>query len=73
MGNVSKHEQRPSDFLLGIERAEKFTFSLLIKHYNLYAFWEYSVSINKISGCPSYVEGCPTTHVLLEIASAKRT
>ncbi len=29
MGNVSKHKQRPSDVPLGIERAEKFTFSLL--------------------------------------------
>src|SRR5690606_32182310 len=28
MGNVSKHKQRPSDFLLGSERAEKLAYSL---------------------------------------------
>ena len=28
MGNVPQHKQRPSDFLLGSERAEKSAFSL---------------------------------------------
>jgi hypothetical protein len=28
LGNVPEHKQRPSDFLLGSERAEKFVFSL---------------------------------------------
>ncbi|REE81168.1 hypothetical protein A8990_1191, partial [Paenibacillus taihuensis] len=28
MGNVPKHKQRPSDFLLGSERAEEYAFSL---------------------------------------------
>lgn len=46
MGNASKHKQRPSDFLLGSERAEKFTFSIfgaLLTFWNRRSRSSYSI------------------------------